>query len=144
MVRYKMAGQSVGWDLSQGFLFSEIKSDGPLAKARRPAALKPSDMTAQLKAHLRAAGMQDKHTMHSFRTGGALAQALADESLQAIMQRVQWKTSRVALHYVDGGAAGIAAPVTRQGASPEERYRWADAFPKTTECAALAFFPTAK
>ena len=41
-----------------------------------------------------------RFTLHGFRSGAAISMALADVSLNDIMDHVRWKSSKTALHYI--------------------------------------------
>lgn len=65
---YIAAAARIGWDLSQGHLFPVVSDEGH----RGASPLSAPRMTAALKSHLRAAGLSDRYTMHSFWVGGSL------------------------------------------------------------------------
>ena len=92
-------------------------------------------MTRLLQSYLKRAGMSNKSTMHSFRAGGAVAQALAGEDIAAIMRRGFWKTEAIARRYL--GAGGLP----RHATTAEVAYKWADEFPLSAECRKWAAFP---
>ena len=80
-------------------------------------------MTAALQAHLRAGGMPDHFTMHSFRLGESLSKSFAGTAVDEIMKIGGWKTERVAWYYI--GATTSATVETakgrRDGGSRRER-----------------------
>ena len=57
-------------------------------------------MTKALKVHARNTGERTAFTMHSFRSGGALTRALAEEDLPTVMQRIFWKKPSTAWRYL--------------------------------------------
>ena len=70
VVEYGQASTFMQWALvgESGFLFPGVLESGDKGKL----ALTPSQMTYNLQAHLRAAGMEHKrYSQHSFRVGGA-------------------------------------------------------------------------
>ena len=58
------------------------------------------DMTKALKVHARNAGERTAFTMHSFRSGGALTRALAEEDLPTVVQRAFRKKPSTAWRYL--------------------------------------------
>ena len=57
-------------------------------------------VTTALQAHLRAAGLPNHFTMHSFRVGGSLSKSLAGTAVDEIMKIGGCKTESVAKHYI--------------------------------------------
>ena len=68
-------------------------------------------MTAALQAHLRAGGLPDHSTIHSFRVGGSLSKSLAGKTVDEIMEIGGWKIERVTRCYI--------GPTTSAGANSE-------------------------
>ena len=69
--------------------------------------------------------------MHSFRSGGAISQALAGENLASIMQRAFWKRPSTAWRYVrlmQVVAPGSESQEMIKGIS-EEQFRHINEFP---------------
>lgn len=54
---------------------------------------------AHLKSYLEAAGLSRK-TLYSFRCGGAITMALTGSALDDIVEHVDWKSHRMARHYL--------------------------------------------
>ena len=44
--------------------------------------------------------LSERFTLHGFRSGAVISMALADVSLNDIMDHVSWKSSKTALHYI--------------------------------------------
>ena len=72
-------------------------------------------MTAALQAHLRAGGLPDHFTMHSFRVGGSLSKSLAGTAIDEIMKIGRWKTERVTRYYI--------GPTASAGANSEGKWK---------------------
>ena len=99
MIEYRQAAASMQWALAKGssFLFPSVREN----IEKRNLALTPAQMTANLQAHLRAAGMEDKrYTLHSFRVGGAASHHVDGTAMDALMEYVGWKSAAVASRYV--------------------------------------------
>ena len=107
VTEYISAALSIGWDLTAGYLFPVVESNGE----RSSVAITAPRMTATLPAHLRAGGLPDHFTMHSFRVGGLLSKSLAGTAVDEIMKIGGWKNERVARYYI--------GPTTSAGATPE-------------------------
>ena len=87
--------------MTQGYLFPRISrrpNTGTPIRGETP--ISAPDMTKALKVHARNAGERTVFTMHSFRSVGALAQALAGEDLPTVMQRAFWKKPSMAWRYL--------------------------------------------
>ena len=107
VTEYISAAKSIGWDLTKGYLFPVVLADG----GRGPVALSAPRMTAALQGHLRAAGMPDHFTMHSFRVGGSVSKSLAGTAVDEIMKIGGWKTERIAKYYIGSTSSGrVRAP----------------------------------
>ena len=96
VTEYASAAKSIGWDLTKGYLFSVVLADG----ARGSVVLSAPRMTAALEGNLRAAGMPDHFTMHSFRVRGSVSKSLAGTAVDDIMKIGGWKTERIAKYYI--------------------------------------------
>ena len=72
-------------------------------------------MTTALQGHLRAVGMPDHCTMHSFRIGGSVSKSLAGTVVDEIMKIGGWKTERIAKCYI--------GPTTSSRVSASKRQR---------------------
>ena len=107
VTEYISAALAIGWDLTAGYLFPVVECNGE----RGSVAITAPRMTATLQAHLRAGGLPDHFTMHSFRVGGSLSKSLAGTAVDEIMKIGGWKTERVARYYI--------GPTTSAGAAPE-------------------------
>ena len=57
-------------------------------------------MTTAPKAYAIAAGERGEHSMHFFRSGGAISQPLAGEDLRSIMLRAFWKQPSTVWRYM--------------------------------------------
>jgi hypothetical protein len=87
-----------GWNFEEGYLFSPI--EGNLGKpVRGKGELRTAEMTKNLQGYLKKYGMFEKETMHSFRSGGAIARLLEGESLEEVMYKAYWKDRDTAIHY---------------------------------------------
>ena len=87
--------------MTQGYLFPKISrrpNTGTPIRGKTP--ISAPDMTKALKVYARNAGERTVFTMHFFRSGGALAQALAGEDLPTVMQRAFWKKPSMAWRYL--------------------------------------------
>lgn len=93
---YIEAANQLGWDLETGYLFPEVEGDG----TRSALPLTSKRMTALLQSHLKYAGLPTHFTMHSFRVGGSVSEALAGTSIDEIMKLGGWKTEKMAQSYV--------------------------------------------
>ena len=109
---------AIGWDLIAGYLFPMVELNGE----RETMVATAPCMTAALQAHLRAGGMTDQFTMHSFRVGGSLSKSLAGTAVDEIMKIGGWKTERVALYYIRATTSAVATSKgKRDGGSRRER-----------------------
>lgn len=116
MLAYKQAAASMQWSLGDGvgFLFPTVLEDGTKGEL----ALTPAQMTTNLQAHLRVAGMADqKYTLHSFRVGGAASHNMDGTAMDALMEYVGWKSTPVSRRYV-----GQTASAGGSGANKRSRY----------------------
>ena len=80
-------------------------------------------MTKALKAYFIAAGEHGKYSMHSFRAGGTISQALAGENLRSIMQRFYLKQPSKVWRYMrlmQVVAPGTSARSMVEGVSEDE------------------------
>ena len=144
LATYFDAAHSCGWNLGRGYLFPQVDHTLPLPTARWDRAMSPQLMTARLRHHMETAGLTNKkYTMHSFRVGSAVSQALQGTSLVDIMRNVFWKSEVVAKRYV-----GFGAETTRRGnaatsaaVDAECAYDWVDQFAASKQCAEFAAFP---
>ena len=92
------------WALAEGsgLLFSSVRENGE----KGIQALAPAQMTANLQAHLCAAGMEDKrYTLHFFRVGRAASDDMHGTAMDVLteyvlMEYVGWKSAAVAGRYV--------------------------------------------
>ena len=101
-------------------------------------------MTTALRAYAVAAGERGKYSMHSFRSGGAISQALAGENLRSIMQRAFWKQPSTAWRYmrlVQVVAPGTSDPSMVEGVS-EHEFRQTNEFPLSELSRSWAAFGT--
>lgn len=105
---YISAAYRVGWDLASGHLFPQVSSDG----VRSCHSMSSRHMTAALQAHLRAAGLDDHYTMHSFRVGGSVSRSLKGTAMDEIMKMAGWRTTSVAEHYV-GATTSLSSAESR-------------------------------
>ena len=118
---YLEAALRQGWDLSLGHLFPVVEAEGQ--RGHEP--MTAPRMKTAFQRHLRAAGLPDHFTIHSFRVGGSLSQSLAGTPVDEIMKIGGWKTRKVAEHYIGqtrSCAQGAPADV-------EVAYQAADAAP---------------
>ncbi|CAM9728164.1 unnamed protein product [Pylaiella littoralis] len=126
MLAYQQAATSLQWSLGEGagFLFPTVRDDGTKGEV----ALTPAQMTTNLQAHLRAAGITDqRYTLHSFRVGGAASHNMDGTAMDVLMEYVGWKSTPVARRY-----AGQTASAVGQGANKRSRdtaFLEADALP---------------
>lgn len=104
---YIAAAQGVGWDLSVGHLFPFVENGSPEG-VRGELPLTAPQMTTSLQSHLRAAGLPDHFTMHSFRVGGSLSKSLGGTPVDEIMYLGGWKTEAMAKHYIGPTTSGGA------------------------------------
>ena len=103
----------IGWDSSEGFLFPVVDPN----ETRGTVAVSARRMTAGLQMNLRAAGLPDHYSMHSFRMEGSLSKSLEGTAVDEIMKIGGWKTEQVA-RYVVGSTT--SAP---RGAAGQKRDR---------------------
>ena len=123
---YLEAALGQGWDLSLGHLFPVVLAEGQ--RGNEP--MTPARMKAAFQRHLRAAGLPDHFTIHSFRVGGSLSQSLAGTPVDEIMKIGGWKTRSVAEQYI-GQTRSQDQVVPAQGV--EVAYQAADAAPKAAD-----------
>ena len=133
---FALVTKHAGWPPREGYLFPQVDPDG----SRGSSPWTAHDMSSRLQAAVSAAGLADgrKYSMHSFRVGGAVSQALAGTAVDALMAHVGWKTKSVARRYVgpQPSVAGVPPPSGRQPASrlPQEaRYQAAIDLPLQTD-----------
>ena len=99
--QYIAVGTALGWKLTQGYLFPRIsRPPNTGAPIRGKTSISAPDMTKALKVHARNAGERTAFTMHSFRSGGALTRALAEEDLPTVIQCTFWKKPSTAWRYL--------------------------------------------
>jgi len=82
-----------------GFLFRTVSKQGRITSR----ALEPAAAQARLDVYVKNLEGRLSNpffTLHGFRSGAAVSLALADVSLDKIMDHVGWKSSRTALHYI--------------------------------------------
>jgi hypothetical protein len=90
--------KSWGWKFEEGYLFSPVV--GELNFPRRGMGeMGAKLMTDNLRNYLKKYGMFEKETMHSFRSGGAIARLLEGEPLEEVMYKAYWKSKETAMHY---------------------------------------------
>lgn len=85
--------------LSSGYLFRSVSKRGTVTSC----ALDSSAAQARLDTYvkqLQGSLSSTRFTLHGFRSGAAISMALADVSLNDIMDHVGWKSSKTALHYI--------------------------------------------
>jgi len=140
--RYVAVGQSMGWDMTSGYLFSAISEKKGGHPKREPKPVTASHMTASLKRYAKAVGLEQEFSVHSFRAGGAISRALAGESMSAIMQRAYWKNPKTAWRYMrlmEVVAPGAGTEGMVEGVS-EDQYRQLNEFPLSEQSRSLAAF----
>lgn len=140
--QYFEAVRTCNWEMGRGYLFPVIDVDGSTEAAKREVSMTPELMTAWLKFYAGRAGVADKgHTMHSFRVGTAVSQALQGRSIINIIQCVFLKSERVARRYTGIGVTpGPESAHPSQGIS-HVAYDWVDKFPATVAFATHALLP---
>ena len=113
-------------DISTGFLFRSVSKEGLVSSN----ALKPPAAQARLNVYLKdLEGLlsNDHFTLHGFRSGAAVSMALANVSLDHIMDHVGWKSSKTALHYIKlqqvFNPAGPAAKLADLDSSTATEYK---------------------
>ena len=104
-------------------------------------ALTPAQVTANLRAHLRAAGMKDKrYTLHFFRVGGAASHHMVGATMDVLMEYVGWKSAAVAGRYA--GATASASGSRGAKRSRDAAFIDADTLPLSGGCGdSYATFP---
>ena len=125
-------------------LFPRVNHAQHLPLARLDKAMPPQLMTTRLRHHMEAAGLTTKkYTMHSFRVGSAVSQALQGNSLMDIMRNVFWKSEVVAKRYIGFGASSFHYDKGDTSASveAERAYDWVDQFAASKKCANFLAFP---
>ena len=108
MIVFRQAAASMQWALSEGsgFLFPSVRENGEEGNL----ALNPTQMTANLQAHLRAAGMENKRYMfHSFRVGGVASHDMDGTAMDVLVEYVGWKSAAVAGRYVMATASAAGS-----------------------------------
>ena len=135
-------GKGVGWDMTGGYLFSEISCGRDDKAIRGSLPISAAKMSAALKKYAQAAGETQELSLHSFRSGGALTRALEGDSLSTIMQRAYWKNPKTAWRYMrlmevvapGSEGSGMVAGIT------EDQYRQLNEFPLSEQTRSLAAF----
>ena len=115
MIEYRQAAASMQWALAEGsgFLFPSVRDN----EEKGNLALTPAQMTANLQAHLHAAGMEDKrYALHSFRLGGAASHHMDGTAIDVLMEYVGWTSAEVAGRYV-----GVTASAARSRGAKRSR-----------------------
>ena len=144
--QYIAVGTALGWNMTQGYLFPRISrrpNTGAPSRGKMP--ISAPDMTKALKVHTRNAGERTTFTMHSFRSGGALTQALVGEDLPTVMQRAFWKKPGTAWRYLRLMEVLISGSVGNSmatGLSPKQ-YRENNEFGLSEQSKHLAAFGNA-
>ena len=129
--------------MTNGYLFPTITNGNEEAGPRRETSpLSAAQMTKGLKLYAAAAGMRQDFSMHSFRSGGAISQALAGETLASIVQRAFWKRPSTAWRYMR--LMQVVAPASEsqemiRGIS-EEQFRHINEFPLSEQSKYWAAF----
>lgn len=93
---YMAIAQSIGLDLTRGFLFRPTNEKGCVVD--KPFEYSAAD--ARLKLYLNLARANEGETLHSFRSGCALTLAFSGASLADVMAHVGWKSSISAAYYM--------------------------------------------
>ena len=117
---YISAALAIGWDVTAVYLFPMVELNGE----RRITAITAPLMTIALQAHVRAGGVSDHVTMHSFRVGESLSKSLAGTAVDEIIEIGGWKTGCVPQHYI--GATTSDAVETAKGKRDEGSRRERD------------------
>lgn len=92
---------AIGWDMTKVYLFLAISIEKELTGPRRGTSpLSAAQMMKSLRSFAQAVGIHQDFSMHSFRYGGAIAQALEGKRLTSIMQRAIWKRPSTAWRYM--------------------------------------------
>lgn len=109
-----------------GFLFRSVSKHGNITSK----ALEPSAAQARLDVYveqLKGSLSSKRFTLHGFRSGAAISMALADISLDQIMDHVGWKSSKTALHYIKlkqvVNTAGPAAKLSNLSTDSGKEYK---------------------
>ena len=129
--------------MTKGYLLPSITDGNEEAGLRRETSpLSAAQMTNGLKLYAAAAGMRQDFSMHSFRSGGAIFQALAGETLASIIQRAFWKRPSTAWRYLR--LMQVVAPASEsqemiRGIS-EEQFRHINGFPLSEQSKSWAVF----
>ena len=140
-IRYAQAADSCGWDMSAGYLFSEMSASGERIPKRRARPLSAKAMAARSKLHLEHAGLGARHfTFHSFRVGCAVSQTIAGKNIAEIMAAVNWKSEKVARRYV-GGTTNTRDPTGTTPGAAEAPYVTANDLAASLDPAVWALFP---
>ena len=115
--------------VSSGFLFRSVsKQDNITCKVLEPSAAQARlDLYVE---HLKGSLTSARFTLHRFRSGAAISMALADISLDQIMDHVGWKSIKTALHYIKlkqvVNTAGPAAKLSNLSADSGKEYKLAN------------------
>ena len=141
--QYIRIGSAVGWDMTKGYLFPTITpGTGKSGPRRGTSPLSAAQMTRSLKTYAIAAGERGEFSMHSFRSGGAISQALAGDDITSIMQRAFWKRPNTAWRYMRSMqvvAPGSEAQSMVKGIT-EEQFRYINEFPLSEQSRSWSAF----
>ena len=131
--------------MTKGYLFPTITNgNGKTGPRRGNSPLSAAQMTRSLQAYATSAGKKNnkKNSMHSFRSVGAISQALAGEDLTTIMQRAFWKRPSTAWRYMrlmQVVAPGSEAHSMVAGVS-EKQFRYINEFPLSEQSKSWSAF----
>ena len=109
--------------MTKGYLFPTISPESEEVSRLEDQGLFRRQMTKALKAYSIAAGEHGEYSMHSFRSGGTISQALAGENLRSIMQRFYFKQLSKVWRYMrlmQVVAPGTSARSMVEGVSEDE------------------------
>ena len=126
MIEYRQTAASMQWALAEGsgFLFPSARDN----EEKGNLALTPAQVTANIQAHLHAAGMEDKrYALHSFRVGGAASHHMDGTAMDVLMEYVGLTSAAVAGRYV--GVTASAAGSRGAKRSCDTAFIDADALP---------------
>ena len=93
ITEYVALARTLGWDMSQGFLFSPIDAS---SGARLPGPGVPAPIAARFVAYLKRWELYDGETLRGTRGGGAVAALLADgeaDEPAAVQERAGWSAA---------------------------------------------------
>lgn len=136
-------GKQVQWDMSGGYLFSQVSENAQGELQRGSLPVTTAQMSKALKGYALAVGITQDFSLHSFRSGGAIARALAGESLSSIMERAYWKDPKTAWRYMR--LMEVLAPGASEGMDAvkgisEEQFRHLNEFPLSEQSKHWAAF----